>query len=915
MMTELDRIRESSRYLATLLNRPRLADWLWEQKNLHRRFGLTDLYRSLADAARKACSPLDLQHCLREFKQSHFLRIGGRDLLGWADLPETTAQISDLARVALQVSIEVLLGHPGWWLEEGGRAEWEALHDGVRLVVLGLGKLGGEELNYVSDVDIIFLRDAKAEAPGGGVPCASALSSLCQWLIRLMADRVDGDRVFQVDLALRPRGKDGPLVPSMAGAAEYYLLHGQAWERQMLLKARAVAGDRALGTEFLQEVHPFIFRRFLDFQSIDEMRNMRDRILREAAQRGAGLEQFDVKLGLGGIREVEFIAQAFQLIHGGRHPELEESNTLRCLEKLHKLELFPRRAAGELAEAYIFLRRVEHWVQLDQNRQTQKLPRSPDSRKRLFLALGFGDDEAAFLRTLGEYTAAVHNHFTALFHESRRPRGMPPEEGEAARGKASGGLEKLAGGRPPEAWARFRERLDARPASIRSSALEAIESLPRLKSPETIEKVAVRLERYLGQVQRRPGLAKALDSAPAGARELFRAIAQSGLAADLLAHHPSVGEALLGAPGTRPAPGEWEAASERSLERRHGYEEGLEWLRRLKSERMLRLALAALEGELDNESLEGALTALAEFMIRKTYDRVLRNLGAPPDPPLAVLGLGSLGGREMGFLSDLDLVFVYDPLPHEPHDRIPAEVIRLAQRLMGMLRAPLQEGPGYSVDAELRPTGNRGPLVATWSSWVEYYSKEADIWEIQALLRMRPLAGRPGLCARVAEKAEEIRYAPRDPEKVWKRILGLRERMEKERSRETPEALDLKLGAGGLVDIVFLAQGILLTEGWKAPRLRTPSTRAALREMAACPAGLIPRELPATYEVLRALEHRLNLHTNSAPALLTPREFETLREMGLWPAGPETRRASEWTDILRLRRCARCALRSMRPGL
>jgi glutamate-ammonia-ligase adenylyltransferase len=260
------------------------------------------------------------------------------------------------------------------------------------------------------------------------------LNHLCQWLCRLLAESVDGDRVFQVDLRLRPQGKDGELAPSLAAAADHYLLHGRPWERQMLLKARPVAGDRSLGTVLLREVRPFVFRRFLDFQALDELRAMRDRILVEAVRPHTGWEQFDVKLGIGGIREIEFLVQSFQLIYGGRHPELDEPNTLRCLERLSSWRCRARRWRNW--ERLCVPERVEHWVQLDQNRQTQKLPRSEDARMRLALALGFEGNERDFLEQLRNCCTTVHEHFLGLF-------AVQPQTGQVQ-------LDPAITGQPPD---------------------------------------------------------------------------------------------------------------------------------------------------------------------------------------------------------------------------------------------------------------------------------------------------------------------------------------------------------------------------------------------------------------------------------------------------------------------------------
>ena len=357
-MTEIQRVQDASQYLATLLRcRVDFAEWLWDQKNLYKRYPLTGLYQDLRNTIGEVQSFPQMLHAFREYKQRHFLRIGGRDLLGLAPLAETVSQLSDLAGVSLQVGLEVLSSRPEWWADAPDVESWHKIRQEVRLVVMGLGKLGGQELNYVSDVDLLFLC-----SPGNGseeyiADSPVLVSRLCQWLARLLADQVVGDRVFQVDLRLRPLGRDGKLVPTLPAAVEHYLHHGRPWERQMLLKARPVAGDRSLGSEFLQEVRPFVFRRFLDFQALDELKAMRDRILAEAVKPRRGWQQFDVKLGIGGIREIEFLAQSFQLIYGGRHPELDEPNTLRCFEKLKGLGLLGCEIVEELKECYIFLRR------------------------------------------------------------------------------------------------------------------------------------------------------------------------------------------------------------------------------------------------------------------------------------------------------------------------------------------------------------------------------------------------------------------------------------------------------------------------------------------------------------------------------------------------------------------------------
>ncbi len=897
-MTEIEHVRRCSQYLDIILrNNPEYASWLFDEWQIKKKYPLTGLYSELQQSACSAASFNDLLSVFRRFKQRHFLRIGARDLLGMADLAETTGQLSDLASVALQIGLNTLSSHPDWLTLGESAGEWENMKEELFLVVLGLGKLGGHELNYVSDIDLIFLQtNLENEDLGRG---RILVSRIAHCLSRLISDRVEGDRVFKIDFRLRPQGKDGILVPSMGAAIEHYLLHGVAWERQMLLKCRPVAGDRSAGNEFLREVRPFVFRRFLDFQAINELMAMRNKILTEAVRFVPDSKQFDVKLGIGGIREIEFLVQSMQLIYGGRHPELDEPNTLRCLERLEALGLFPEQTVRDLRKSYIFLRKVEHYIQLDQNRQTQKLPQSEDARQRLVLAMGFGDNEKAFLKALEEHCLTTNEHFRELFQEASvgDQESGRDAAGESAPGKA---VELFPNG----ALSRLRQTLKSLPGAVAKEILDAPEKLAESAEPEFRKKMLLRLDNYFSSVVRRPGLMKVFGTVKPWISPLCRAVASSELCFSLLAHNPGLIEGIAVRQGGFSAAGEWEPVASVLMERAHDYEQKLEWLRRLKNERMLQLIMADLGGEIGFPTLEAELTILADFVIGNTLEAVRLNLGLDPEQPVSIIGMGKLGSQEMSYHSDLDLVFVYEPAEGTDEEQIPAHLVRLIQRFMNMLNTPLQDGPGYAVDARLRPTGNYGPLVVTRKSWLDYYTKEADIWEIQALLRARHVAGDESLGRWVEEKAEQICSAPRSEEDVWPRICHLRERMEKERGQESAEEIDLKLGLGGLADIEFLVQGNLLVAG----RFHLPSILRSVRRAVSEFLKNIPQmkgkesEIEAAFTAMRALDHRLRLHTNAASGKIEAADFEAMKSFGLWPPGQEHRSIETWQDLLRLRR-------------
>jgi glutamate-ammonia-ligase adenylyltransferase len=902
-MDSIQHVRRCSQYFDILLrNHPEYGEWLLDEQNIKKKFPLTGLYADLQREVEPAASFNDLLRIFRRFKQMHFLRIGARDLLGMADLAESTGQLSDLASVALQIGLETLWANPAWWTWGGESEVWEKVEGQVSLSVLGLGKLGGHELNYVSDIDLILLCSAR----DSDEDCESRpdlVSRLAHWLSRLIADRFEGDRVFQIDFRLRPYGKDGLLVPSMSGAVEHYLLHGSSWERQMLLKCRPVAGDRPAGYAFMREVRPFVFRRFLDFQAISELREMRNMILTEAARFQPSGRQYDVKLGIGGIREIEFLVQSMQLIYGGRHPELDEPNNLRCLEKLGELGLFPEKTVSELAESYIFLRRVEHCIQLDQNRQTQRLPQSDEARRRLVLAMGFGESEEDFMRALEAHCARVHGNFSDLFLEMPEDRGAAAGAGDE---EEKGGLDIF----PEAPLAALRQTLKAFPSAAREAVMGAVEALSPSAGGELGGKALIRLDSYFSRASRRPGLVKLIGAAKPWLGPFAGALASSELFAALLTKNPGLVDGIAVGPRELSAAAEWESSASRLLDSSDDYGERLEWIRRLKNERILRIVLADLGGEIDFAELEEQLSAIAGFVIRQTLESVRRNLGLPADLPLSIIGMGKLGSMEMGYLSDLDLVFVYDPRPGEPEGQIPGGVIRLIQRFMNMLSMPLEDGPGYAVDARLRPTGTYGPLVVTRKSWLEYYSAQADIWEIQALLRARPVAGDAGLGGFIEQEARRICFSQRSPEDVWPRICHLRDRMEKERGEESGDQIDLKVGMGGLADIEFIVQGCLLVEGRAHPVPCWRSVRKTLDGfLSAIPAAAgIAEDARTTFGTLRAVVHRLSLFTNAGSGKLDEPGFSALTAMGLWPprSGGNVR---TWEDLQRLRREVRSVFR------
>ncbi len=892
-----ERLEASSRYFSILLRRfPDYADWLWGRKQLYRRFPLTELYQDLLaqGGVEHTDDWMSFAKILRRFKQRHFLRLAIRDLLQLDTLPETMSQLSDLAVVLLRTSLTFLWLRPSVWLSApGDTAHWHKVCDHLRMSVLGLGKLGGHELNFVSDIDLLFLYETDMSDVAG--TAQELLPRLCQNLARLFSDLIEGDRLFAVDFRLRPGGKDGEMVPSRAYAVHYYLLEGRSWERLALIKAAPVAGDIALGNLFLSEVQSFVFRRFLDFQAIDDIRVLRDRMLRETPREGVGAG-FDVKLGQGGIREIEFLVQVFQLIYGGRQRNLRERNTLRSLLALQEANLLTEEVVGELSRAYVLLRRLEHWIQLDENRQTQQIPREPLARERLVRAMGY-DTEDVLFRELEEETARVRTHFLSLFapHDSA----ATPERAEEHGGQegAPEWMEKLFG----HEMGRVGWQVVGRDLSRMQRGGGT--------SSAVYHTMVNRVRRWGQAISKRPGLLRFLASPKARESQVFerslRAVMGIPLIADLLTRTPGLIEGLTEGGGSLEEYELWRTKARDVLDGVHGMEEKLSWLRRVKNERLLAIALWDVASRPPVWEVERELSRLAHFFVDASYAMLCESLGVSPRSyPLAVGAMGRCGSAEMGYRSDLDILFIYAP---EGGERvIPEATTRLIQRLVRILSLSLQEGPGYEVDMRLRPTGNYGPLVVTLPTWEEYYEGKADVWEIASLLRFRPIAGHLGLSETLAEKAAAICLKRRHPSEVWPRLCELKERMERERTRENTEMIHLKLGRGGLVEMELWCHGTIISTG-ERERFRLPVSTIEVLPTVVNRWGVDEREareVVKAYTTLRQLSHRVDLLGKNTEEV-GKEDVVVLKMLGLWRGSEDSEAGEEWREIQALRRVLR----------
>ncbi len=854
-------------------------------------------------AAAGASGPLsraDLQAALRRHRRRELVRIGGRDLLGLASVEDTVRELSALAEGVLDAAVASVRARLA--------AEWgEALVPGegrpAAFVVLGMGKLGGEELNYSSDVDLVYVYERDGEQATGRT-LGQFFSRLAEEVTRALGEVTGDGLVFRVDLRLRPGGGEGPVAVSLPAALSYYEAWGQTWERAAWLKARAVAGDRALGERLIAELMPFVYRRYLDFGTLEDLEAMKRRV--DASLRGPQAAR-DVKLGRGGIREVEFFVQAQQLVHGGKDPRLQVRSTLGALAALAATGYVEPALAVSLAAAYRFLRDVEHKLQIVQERRTQSVPSDPDALLALARRLGFRGAGAAaeFEAARARHGAVVRGAFAALFHgaEEERRREAEPElallideldQAERALWRlgrlgfrdlesAYRELRLLRDG-PPHAPASARRR-----AALVRLAPALLTEISRSAAPE---RALHHLATFVSTIGARTSYLHLLLENPGVMRLLVRLFATSEFLSAFFLRHPEVLDSLVRADLMRIVRAREDMAAELAgrLAAAPDLESRLDTLRRFRHEEFLRVGVHDIEGTLEPAEVERQLTHLAETCLAAALAiarrEVLARAGVPDVPEsegLAVLGLGTLGGGELGYASDLDLIFVYDPgdaawwsgraVPHEFFTRI-------AERTISALATPTREGIAYRIDTRLRPSGNQGPLVSSLEAFAAYHRSGARLWERQALIKARVVAGAPALGARLEAIVAEFVYGRGLSPAEVAEIAGVRARIERERGAADEQAVNIKTGRGGLVDVEFLVQMLQLRHGQAHPAVRVRDTPGAITALAA--AGLLPpadaRALADGYAFLRALESRLRLEHNQ-PLEVTAADPAALRSL------------------------------------
>ena len=890
----LDRVARCSRFGRHLMAaQPQLAEAV--AARLDQPFSREAMQAFLAEPPRSGQASADeagLHQRLRQLRQRVWLVATARDLAGTADLAEVVSTYSALAEVCVTTALDfhhaALAVRHGEPRDEQGRPQ--------RMVVVGMGKLGGGELNVSSDIDLIYLYPEEGETDG-----ARPLSNH-EFFIRLgrklaaaLSEATADGFVFRVDLRLRPWGDSGPFAMGFAMLEDYLVAQGRPWERYAWIKARPLTGARH--DELTAIVRPFVFRKYLDFGAFAAIRDLHVQIQREVARRDMA---HNVKLGPGGIREIEFTAQVFQLIRGGQIAALQQRPTLTVLAELVKSGLMTADAQQELATAYDFLRRLEHRIQYLDDAQTQLLPDDAESQAMLAEAMDF-PDYAALLAGLDKHRSKVTRHFEQMFAAPQTDQESHPLTAVCC-GTADAATTRVllenAGYDDParvlatldalrQHAARLPESTQLRLNSLLPPALEIIGSQP---DPQ------VTLERFVALVQsisRRATYLALLAEYPAALRQLVRLLAASPWAAQMITRQPQLLDELI-APQHLMSELDWmqlAAQLRAELDAHPGDTEvQMDALRRFKQVQTLRLLAQDVAGRLTLEALSDHLSYLADTLLAETLTRCWAGLKSRhrDTPHFAVIGYGKLGGKELGYASDLDLVFLYD----DPDERAQEIYARLAQRINTWLGTLTPAGMLYETDLRLRPDGASGLLVSSTEAFRDYQLHHAWTWEHQALTRARFVCGDTAIGVTFEAFRREVLCLPRDAGKLREEVLAMRERMHAGHVNDS-ELFDLKHDSGGIVDVEFCVQYLVLRDCHLHPELADNVGNIALLQRAGT-AGLIPADLAQAaadaYRELRRQQHAIKL-SGAEHARVPPAAVENVRDavMSLWAQVMEAR--------------------------
>ena len=890
-LAELKAVLGLSDFIAdSLMKQPELLAELYESGLLQLAERTELLKEELKGNLSATIDETQLHKVLRQFRRKHMVIIAWRELLGLASLAESFKHISLLADQLIYQAMN-------WLYEKQCTEQGTPFNDeGVKqtLYIFAMGKLGGRELNFSSDIDLIFTYPEHGETKGGRRVIANQpfFIKLGQRLIAALHQITADGFVYRVDMRLRPFGDSGPLVTSFASIEDYYQSHGREWERYAMVKARVIGDEGDYKKELEAMLRPFVYRRYIDFSAIDSLRKMKAMISAEVRRKGL---KDNIKLGTGGIREIEFVAQAFQLIHGGRTPELQCKGLQETLKVIADISALPEKRVQCLLSSYHFLRRVENILQQIGDQQTQTLPSSELDKSRLIQVMQF-ESWDSFYHKLNEVMKNVHDEFNWVVGESEDDKQIDQDLCElwaldlTAQESVTLLIEKGASEDDAialsETLLSFKDDISKRPMGNRGQ-----ETMSKLL-PKIVEKICPynnpaelmkRITALLLQIMRRTAYLELLNENDGALNQLLKLCHASPRISNQLGHHPILLDELLD-PQHLYNPTEllnYKSDLRQFMLRvpEEDMEQQMEALRQFKQMQFLRIAAADIAGAIELPKVSDHLTylseALMDYVIQIAWAQMAEKFGLPSNVKetdrkgFAVIGYGKMGGFELGYESDLDVVFLHDSeIAGQTNGRRAIDnqlfYFRLGQRIIHLFSARTNSGILYEIDMRLRPSGDSGPLVAGMVGYDKYLRNDAWTWEHQALVRSRVVFSDKQLLSQFNEVRESVLSLPREKKKLAKEVSDMRNKMRTHLNRAEQGLFDLKQSPGGMVDIEFIAQYLVLANAAQSDRslckwsdnLRIFETCKELQLLTAEQ----EKSLTTAYCLIRDEAHRLTLN-------------------------------------------------------
>jgi len=876
----------------------------------------------------------ELKSILRKFRKKEYIRITLRDVLGYGTLAEITREISNVADVCLQIAYDVCnrdmvkrYGRPMYTDMDGD------IHE-CSFTVLGMGKHGGEELNYSSDIDIMYLYTSeKGETTSGLLTNHQYYVKLSEMISNVIGDTTDEGFVFRVDTRLRPEGTRGDLACSLRSYEVYYESWGKTWERAALLKARPVAGDELLGRAFLTMIQPFVYRKYLDFTAINEIRGMKTKINQNLEVKGRDIK--DVKLGYGGIREIEFFIQALQLLYGGKEPWIRERNALRALHRLAQKGFISYEEEGILSKAYQLLRRIEHMIQIVGERQTHVMPTDLRELTTLAKRVGYKDRDRYMAheqlqKDYDYYTQSVRKIYDDLFRE----KGEEAEREKASDAEIIVGdvlaedeavliLSKYHFKDPHKGYRNVILLRDGAPFSHQTPRSRQIflRIFPgffrQITSSSDPDHALNNLEALISSAGARETLYSFFEDNHQAIESVIKLFSSSEYLSKTVIRHPEIVDLFLDPSELLEKKTKEKLQRElfSAIEQCGTYVERLDILRKFKYTEELRIGYLDIMGYVDTVEASKYISALADVSVAgalKMAEKEIRNIYGEPvcsadrknvRARFCVIGMGKLGGEEITYGSDLDIVFLYsgEGETDGKHSISNHEYFsHLSSKIISALTSITREGTVFKVDVRLRPSGSKGPLCQSIDAFRSYIKEHVDIWELQSLTRARVVAGDESLGHEFIELNHNLLYKKPALVNLAGSIRGMRQRMEAEVSKEDSSYYDIKVGRGGIVDIEFIVQYLKLLHGSKYAGIRVPNTLLSLEAL--CKEGLLKKDkysvLKKSYIFLRTLESRLRI-VHNMPSPLLPKSPEKLTSLAKRMGYKDTKRVSGSKRLLK----------------